>query len=505
MSLRRLLQILLTGFVGQGLAVLTQLLVPPFFFKFYGSGVEVYGEWTALSAAIGYLGTLNYGVQTYASNQMTILYGGGDVKGAKSIQASAFRLLLLFVVVFAVGGLVVFVLPVAAWLRLRHVGAHAAAVTLYLLILQIGLNMFFSLLTNSYMAVGLLHRGNYIGSAQRFVMIVSMAAAIALRSPFPVLAAVQLASYGVFLVYALFDLKRVAPDLVPNLREGSWAQVRAILKPSGHFGLISVAGFLTWQGPVLLIQRVLGPGAVAVFALVRVVFQMSRQLLSMASTVFAQDITLMVGRKDFAQLRKLYDLSERFVLFLIPVVSIGSLLLCPFLFTIWLHKRSIYQPELCLLMALVSAVLGLKEHKTQFQSSSNKHESLSTFILIGYSAMLLVAIPVMHRFGISGFIVTWLAWEIVQTAGVVRLNTQLFPDEHQFDTHLLQRFCVFIVLAFAAVTVPALREASWSLPTGVAVAVAISAVLAVLGYFVFQLEDIRKLLVGRMRRGNAAA
>ncbi len=504
MSLRRLLQILLTGFVGQGLSVLTQLLVPPFFFKFYGSGVEVYGEWTALSAAIGYLGTLNYGVQTYASNQMTILYGGGDVKGAKAIQASAFRLLLLFVAVFAVGGLLVFVLPIASWLRLRHVGAYAASITLYLLILQIGLNMFFSLLTNSYMAVGLLHRGNYISSAQRLLMILGMAAAIALHGSFPVLAAVQLLSYIVFLVYALVDLRRVAPDLVPNLREGSWTQVKAILKPSGHFGLIAVAGFLTWQGPVLLIQRVLGPGAVAVFAVVRVVFQMSRQLLSMASSVFAQDITLMVGRKDFAQLRKLYDLSERFVLFLIPVISIGSLLMCPFLFTIWLHKRTIYQPELCILMALVSAVLGLKEHKTQFQSSSNEHETLSTFVLVGYSVMLLVSVPVMHRFGITGFLVTWLVWEIVQTAGVVRLNTRLFPDEHQFDTHLLRRFCFFIAAAFAAVTVPALREARWALPTGVAVAVAISAVLAAAGYFVFQLEDIRKLLVGRYRRRQAA-
>ena len=241
MSLRRLLQILLTGFVGQGLSVLTQLLVPPFFFKFYGSGVEVYDEWTALSAAIGYLGTLNYGVQTYASNQMTILYGGGDVQGAKAIQASAFRLLLLFCVVCAVVGLAVFLLPVAGWLRLRHVGAHAAAVTLYLLILQIGMNMFFSLLTNSYMAVGLLHRGNYISSAQRLLMILGMAAAIALHSSFPVLAGVQLLSYMVFLVYALLDLRHVAPDLVPDLREGSWEQVKGILKPSGQFGLIGIA------------------------------------------------------------------------------------------------------------------------------------------------------------------------------------------------------------------------------------------------------------------------
>lgn len=502
MSLRRLLQILLTGFVGQGLTVLTQLLVPPFFLRYYPSGIEMYGEWIILSSAVNYLGTLNYGVQTYASNEMTIRYGGGDVAGARVVQASAFRLLLLFVVIFAAGGLLVFVLPLAHLLPLRHTSASAAALTLYLLILQIGLNMFFSLLTNSYMAVGLLHRGNYISSAQRFLMIVCMAIAIYLRSSFPVLAAIQLLSYLIFFAFALYDLRRIAPALVPSLRAGSWRTVKAILRPSAHFGLIAVAGFLTWQGPVLLIGFVLGPGVVGIFNLIRVVFQMSRQLLSMASSVFAQDITLMVGRKDWPQLRRLYDLSERLVLFLIPIISIGSLLMCPFLFTIWLHKRSLYQPELCILMAIVSAVLGLKEHKTQFQSSSNEHEQLSTFILAGYSIMLLVSIPVMHRFGLTGFILTWLVWEIIQTAGVVRLNKRLFPADYRFDTHLLLRFCGFIAVAFAAVAVPALHEASWSLPTGVAAAIAISATLAIFAYFVFQIDEIRKLLVIRYRRRN---
>ncbi|WP_419804601.1 lipopolysaccharide biosynthesis protein [Terriglobus sp.] len=500
MSLRRLLQILLTGFVGQGLTVLSQLLVPPFFFKFYPSGIEVYGEWLALSAAVNYLGTLNYGIQSYASNQITILYNGGDVPGARTVQASALRLLLLIASFFAIAGLIVFVLPVAGWLRLRHVGPGAAAITLYLLILQISSNMFLSLLTNSYMAVGLLHRGNYISSAQRLLMILSMATAIYFRASFPTLAALQLASYVIFFGFALVDLRRIAPALVPRLSDGSWSTVRTILKPSGHFGLISVAGFLTWQGPILVIVRVMGPATVALFGVVRVVFQMSRQLLSMASSVFAQDITLMVGRQDWPRLRRLYDLSERLVLFLIPVVSIGSLLLCPLLFTVWLHKPHLYQPELCFLMAIVSAVLGLKEHKTQFQSSSNEHEELSTFILIGYSIMLGVSVPVMHRFGLPGFILTWLVWEIIQTAGVVRLNTRLFPAEHRFGKHLLWRFCGFIVAAFAAVAWPALREAHWSLPFGVASACLISCLLAAAAWPTFQMTELLRVLRERIHR-----
>ena len=499
MRLKRILQLLFTSFLGQGLTVLTQLLVPPFFLKFYGAGVEVYGEWIALSASVNYLGTLNYGVQTYANNQMTILYTRGDIPGAKAIQASAFRLLLLFLAIFAGAGLVVFVIPVSSLLRLRHIGASAAAVTLYLLILQIGVNMFFSLLTNSYMAVGRLHRGNYIASAQRFVSIAGIAFAVATRSSFPTLAAVQLASLVFFTFYALIDLRRTEPVLVPSLKDGSWAEVRRMIKPSGHFGLIAMAGFLTWQGPVIVIQRVLGPSMVTLFALVRVVFQMSRQVLSMASGVIAQDITMLVGKADWGELRRLYDLSERVVLFLIPVVSIGSLLLCPFLFQVWLHGRMPYQPVLCIEMAIVSAVLGLKEHKTQFQSSSNEHEKLSTRILLGYAVMLTASVPIMKTWGVAGFIVTWLTWEIIQTAYVVHLNRKLFPENHSIDNGLLARFNIFIVIAFALTAFPAMWAAHWKLPLTVVVAVVCTLLLAVAAYFTFQMDEIRVLLMRRFR------
>ncbi|QHN04933.1 hypothetical protein FTO74_17360 [Granulicella sp. WH15] len=499
MNLKRIFQLLLSSLLSQGVSVITQLLVPPFFLRFYGSGVEVYGEWIALSASVNYLSTLNYGIQTYANNEMTILYNRGDVEGAKSVQASAFRLLLLLVLVFGVVGAVVFFLPIASWLKLRHESSMAAALTLYLLILQLGVNMLFSLLTNCYMVVGQLHRGYSWASAQRLFSVLIMAAAIWRRSSFPVLAGIQLGSLLLFMVLVLIDVRRTSEMLLPSLRYGSWKQVLTILKPSGHFGLIAVAGFLTWQGPVLLIQRVLGPGAVAVFALIRVVFQMSRQLLMTASTTIAQDITRLVGQQDWKQLRRLYDLSERVVLFLIPVVSIGSLLLCPFLFTVWLHKRDMYNPMLCLLMAIVSAVLGIKEHKTQFQSSSNEHEKLSVFILWGYAIMLGVSVFTMHLYGLPGFILTWLVWEVIQTGFVLRMNDELFPKEMAVSSEPIVRLVLFLTVAFAIAAVPTWRGVHWPLVTVVSVAVGMSAAFAVAAYFVFGMGEVRELLVSRLR------
>jgi O-antigen/teichoic acid export membrane protein len=504
MKLKRLFQILLATFLSQGVTVISQLLVPPFFLRYYGSGLSVYGEWLALSASVNYLGMLNYGIQTYANNEMTILHNAGNTNGAKAVQANALRLLLGIIAAFAAVGALVFLVPVTSWLKLHHVTPAGAQLALYLLILQIALNMLFSLLTNGYMMVGLPHVGNHMASGQRLLSTFGMAFAIYHHASFAGLAGVQLASLLIFSLVVLIHVKVVVPVLMPNLRFGNWKGVMTILRPSGHFGLISIGGFLTWSMPVILIQRTLGAEVTGIFGLVRTIFQMSRQILMIASSTISQDITEMWGRKDWVQLRRLYDLSERVVLFLIPVVTVGTLLLSPLLFTVWLHKRGMYQPELCFLMAVISGVLGIKEHKTQFQSASNEHAKLSWIIVIGYSVMLLAALAPIHYFGLVGYLVTWLIWEIIQTGMVLRLNERLFPEEYRVETKPLIKLAIFTVVGFAAAAYPAVLEQRLSLPAGIGLALCVVAVLGVAAYQVFGLKDVANLLRSRMKARQTA-
>src|SRR2546421_1398591 len=157
MNLRRIFKTLFTNFLGQGVTIISQLIVPPLFLRSYSNGIMVYGEWIALSAAVSYLGTLNYGIQNYSNNQMSILYNSGDIEGAKNVQGAALRLLVGFFTLFAIAGLIVFVLPISSYLNLKVESPFQNSLALYLLILQIALNMLFSLMTNSYMVVGQLH------------------------------------------------------------------------------------------------------------------------------------------------------------------------------------------------------------------------------------------------------------------------------------------------------------------------------------------------------------
>jgi O-antigen/teichoic acid export membrane protein len=487
-------------FTGQGVSIISQLLVPPFFLHRYANGIEVYGEWIALSAAVTYLSTLNNGIQTYASNQMTISYNRGEIEAAKRVQASALRLLLLIIGTLGAAGASVLFMPIGRWLNLKHVSAHEASVTLYLLILQILFNMLFALLVNSYMAVGKAHRGANWASFQRLTSVLALASCVWFRAAFPILALAQLASVLLFTLFVLADVRKTDRILLPSLRYGTWSEVSAILKPSGHFGLLTLSGFLTWQGPVLLIQKILGPSSVAIFSLARVVFAMGRQALAIISFSIGPEITHLIGKRSWPELKRLYDLSERVVLLLIPVFSVGVLLLSPFLFTVWLHKRNLYEPSLCFMMALISAVMGIKEHKYQFQSSSNEHERLSRFTLVAYATMLLISAFLLKPFGVIGFTFVWLAAEVAQTIYILRLNVQLFPREMEISMDPVVRLVAVLSIAFGIAAWPAFAAVRWPLGTVVAVAVAITLLMSLASYYAFGLNEVRSVIESRIRR-----
>ena len=140
MSLGRISKLFAAQNASQLVSLLTQLLLPPIFLHNYG--VTVYGEWLALSSAVGYLSTLNYGVQTYTNMQMTIHYNRGELEECVHLQSGGLFILLVVFVSLAVLLCAVFFIPINAWLHLQ-LPLREAQTILYLLGLQIVVSMVF--------------------------------------------------------------------------------------------------------------------------------------------------------------------------------------------------------------------------------------------------------------------------------------------------------------------------------------------------------------------------
>jgi len=303
------------------------------------------------------------------------------------------------------------------------------------------------------------------------------------------------------MVAVLIDIRRTAPDLFPHLRYWDRSAMAGILKPSGYFGLIAIASFLTYQAPLIVLQRALGPVAVAGFIVMRLVFSMCRQVLAMFTQSMGAEITTLFGRRDWPSLVLLYDYSERFIFFLIPLVNTGVLMISPVLITVWMHKRAeLFSPYPYMLSAAISMVISLKEHKFQFQFSTNTHEELAKIMLGSYVAMTAIALLLVSRTGIVGFLWIWLLTEIFQMVFIMRLNMKLFAAIEPLELTFLRRLVGICVPALLVALVLLRRTATFNLVWQVAIAVGASLVIAGIAWKLFGVREVLRKISGQFSR-----
>jgi O-antigen/teichoic acid export membrane protein len=495
MSFRRILKSGGSLMSAQGVNVITQFLLPPIFLHRYG--ISGYGEWLTLSAAVGYLSTLNFGLHTFTNNQVAICYNRGELKEAKTLQATSMLLLLCIVSGAAIVTAVVFLLPANVWLGVK-LSRGIVDATLYLLGLQILLRMLMGLIAGTFLVIGVSYRGANWNNAAALATTLATAAMAFMQASFAWIAAQQALMIVIFLALSILDLRRKAPLLVPRLQYAQPSKIGEILKQSGYFGLLFWSNFLVFQLPLILMQRILGPSSVVVFSITRTIYSMSRQALTAMTQALGQEITELYGRHEWGRLFRLYELSERVVLAMIPAVSVGTLLATPVLIAIWLHKPSLYDPYLCIQMALISGAMGIKEHKYQFQTSTNQHTALARMMFWSYLAMIAAAIPGIHLLGIIGFLAPWFITEVVQVLFILRFNRRLFIGISQLDFSPVYRLFGLMGVAVLLGSWFAIHAQQRPLLQSSLTAIAFAVVLMGISYPLFQLNDVRIYLRDRM-------
>jgi O-antigen/teichoic acid export membrane protein len=258
--------------------------------------------------------------------------------------------------------------------------------------------------------------------------------------------------------------------------------------------LLYSSNVLAYQMPILIMQDILGPITVVTFSITRTIYSLSRKIITMVTNALAPEITITFGQKNWAKLLRMYVLSERIILLMtIPVVC-GSMLATPLLLRIWLHKGNLYRPGVCMLLGLTVAVLTLKEHKYQFQFSSNQVREISYMTLIAYSAMVLVSIPVMWRFGLVGYLITWFFTEVCQLFYLLRLNARLFQQGARIDRTPVYQFFAFLGFSFAIFYWPVFHIASITYLVQGTIAVTATVALLAVSYWIFQVDEVRSIL-----------
>jgi O-antigen/teichoic acid export membrane protein len=501
MSLGRISKLFAAQNASQVVSLLTQLLMPPIFLHNYG--VTLYGEWLALSAAIGYLSTVNYGIQTYTNMQMTIHYNRGELEECVHLQSGGLFILLVVFLSLAVLLCAVFFIPLDTWLHLE-MPLREAQVILYLLSLQIIVSMVFGFFSGNYMVIGSAHRGANFNNLNQLLITLLSALLAVLHSDLIWIAVAQFAVTVLMTCYLFMDFSRLAPALRPTLRHWRKTSLRNILKPSAHYALLYSSNILGYQLPVIVIQRVLGPLAVVTFSVTRTIYSMGRRLPYLVTNSIGPEVTITYGERNWNKLRQLYELSERLVLLLIPPLSFGVMLFTPLLLVLWLRRGSLYDPWVCLLFGITIAIQSVKEHKYQFQFSTNQVRELSYSTPIAYGGMVLLSIPAMLWLGLPGMLVTWALAESAQLLYLLHLNRRLFGREVELSYRLVGILMLFLLVEAAACIWPVFHIAAMSLPKQALIASTVTVVSLAVSYWIFGVDQVRTLLWQRIRLSRVA-
>jgi O-antigen/teichoic acid export membrane protein len=490
---------LTAGFSSHLVSVLQQVALTPLFLKNYG--VAGYGEWLALSASVSYLGTLDFGIQTFVNQDLTVRYHRGDMKDFHIQQSTALRMLLGICIVAGMLASAVFLLPLDRWLRMDGsadgplVAARIVCAAVFTLALTVLANIIFGFFTGQFMVLSRAHVGQYWSNAKNACMILFAVPVLWVHGSFFAIAAAQLTAVLLCLAGVLITLFRTGREIFPTLRYWDGSTVGAILKPSGYFALIFSSSFLVYQVPVLILQRGAGPVDVAIFATTRTIFSMTRNVMNAFTQAIGPEVTTLYARQDWPRLSRLYDFSERAVFALIPIANIGTLFLCPLLAKIWLHKPDMFVANVYVLCAAVSIVMSAKEHKFQFQFSTNTHRELARFMFGSYLALVAAWFLVVGPFGINGMLWAWFAAELVQVLYIMRLNSKFFAHHEVLDTKYPVRMTILSLVFLAGTLVLLPRTALLALPIQTVIAVGVGLVLFAVDIPLFGLIPV----IGRLR------
>ncbi len=500
--LTRILKVMAALMTSNVVNLITKLLLPPIFLYRYGT--TLYGEWIALSGAVAYLSTLNFGIQTYVTQDLTVRYQRHEL-GRYHLQQSTSLRVLVGILGSAAGlCLVVFALPVQHWLRLT-LSQHVTSLTLYLLALQVLLGVLFGYFTGMFMVLSRAHTGVLWVNGLRLTMVLVTSAGAWMRWSFPALAGLQVAVYVLGILMVLLHIRGVVPEIFPKIGLFDRSAVGAILRPSSYFGLISMSTFLSYEVPVLILQREAGPFVVVAFTVMRTIFSMCRQMLNAVTQAMGPEITRLFGRQEWSELTAVYTYSERLIFSAIPVVNLGVLVVSPVLLTIWLHKPALFTVFPYMMMAAISMTLSAKEHKFQFQFSTNTHEKLARIMFFSYIALAILAVPMVHWLGELGFLYTWLGVELFQIVRIIGLNQELFAHtgEHRLTyVYRLMALCGAGLLISGVILSRTYQDLyRWQFASGFGV----SAVLAVAAFFLFDMRAVVQKLYARIghRLGGA--
>ena len=303
------------AFVAKGFEIAVyvgqQFLMVPLFLHFWGP--MLYRDWLTLVSTASFLFLVDAGQNYFYSNRMLLAWSRGDRdRFHRTLHFGLTAYLVVIGVALPLALLAAWLVPWSDAYKLADMGPGDAVAVMLVLVTHRLVNLPTGMLINIYRARGDQALGIGIGASQLAAVLAATATALAVGAGPLHLAGISILIACIAWVFILAHQRRRYTDIRYGLAIPSRAELRQTVTTAPFYALVPAATTLTFHGSILLLAA-LGPGggAVVVFATLRTLTGIGRQLTEQLGQVAGIELARQFARGDDTALQRLFRFSGR--------------------------------------------------------------------------------------------------------------------------------------------------------------------------------------------------
>jgi O-antigen/teichoic acid export membrane protein len=424
---RRLTLGFISNWISKLASTIIQLIQVPVFLHFWA--VPVYGEWMILNSIPSYLSFSNIGFGTVAGNEMTMMVAREDRQGALRVfQSCWWFIAMICSAVIALLSIILYYIPAARLLKIHNISPSDAKWIIFYLGVSVMLGQFEQLLQSAYRCIGRYPYGTFIKSIFSLSAFSCMILAVVFNAG-PRFTALVFACANVTGTAILcFLVRRDIPWIEYGWKHASFAEIRALARPAIAFMGFPIGNALNLQGTLLAVGYALGPTAVVVFGTARTVSRVALQMVQMVNGTFEPEMSIAYGARDLPLVRSLLRRACQLALIVAVVIVLAMMSVGPWFLHHWTGGHVPPSRVLLDILLLVVVLYALWSTSSVLMTSTNQHQRLATYYVIGTSIACTLCYFLARAFGLYGAAASLLVSELVMNLYVVPAALRISQD-----------------------------------------------------------------------------
>jgi O-antigen/teichoic acid export membrane protein len=386
---------------SQGLRVVQQILLVPFFLKAWG--IEIYTDWLLINAGVAFLAIFDGGMQPYFSGLLQERLVLGDVaRYRRAGRIATFNYLAIILVAVAVIGAASLAVDWLALLGVNHLSQAEAYSTMALLAANTLVALPFGVANAVYRAHGEYDRGVMMGTGYLAAQIAIPLVLLLMGEPITMLAAGTVVGTLISWVVVLIDQKTRYGSLPWGLAIPTMAEQRITAAKCLYFVSQPITTWLIFQGPLLILGHLSGPVETVAFNTARTLIGLSRQITLQMAYPFGFELSVLLIRDELAGLRRLLENALSIVAIVGGLLAGATVAAAAPITMLWLRGRIEIPQALILAMAIPIALSAASQLYPLILSFANRPRLIAH--TVGLQALIALAFAAMlaPRFGAWG-------------------------------------------------------------------------------------------------------